>query len=258
MYMPEIGRWGVVDPMANKYFGISPYVYAANIPTILIDPNGMELYFSQLETRAERKEFRKRFREMKGMGETGKSTVKYLKSKESGKIVLTNKENGTLGSFRKNERVTNELGGEPMNLTLDGFKPDQIGGELNVDLETVKAIGEKPIDVFVEEAAHAAINSMEANTEGNNIDIGSKIGRGTDEFTAKAIVGQIELESGRKIQQFANDEPARAWGRETFRTGSTQGFFQAAENWRSQQTGTYRNAALGTRVPALLKKLIKN
>ncbi|SHF01926.1 DUF6443 domain-containing protein [Chryseobacterium takakiae] len=39
-YMPDIGRWGVVDPLAEKYFNDSPYVYTANDPINLIDPNG--------------------------------------------------------------------------------------------------------------------------------------------------------------------------------------------------------------------------
>jgi len=39
-YMPDLGRWGVVDPLAEKYFNDSPYVYTANDPINLIDPNG--------------------------------------------------------------------------------------------------------------------------------------------------------------------------------------------------------------------------
>ncbi|WP_051891349.1 DUF6443 domain-containing protein [Chryseobacterium sp. JM1] len=43
MYMPELGRWGVTDPLAEKYFNISPYAYAANNPIIYVDPNGMDV-----------------------------------------------------------------------------------------------------------------------------------------------------------------------------------------------------------------------
>ncbi|KMQ70206.1 RHS repeat-associated core domain-containing protein [Chryseobacterium koreense] len=41
MYMPDIGRWGVVDPLAEKYPDLSPYVYVANNPMKYTDPTGM-------------------------------------------------------------------------------------------------------------------------------------------------------------------------------------------------------------------------
>ncbi len=43
MYMPELGRWGVVDLKGEKYPSASPYNYAGNNPILYVDPNGEEL-----------------------------------------------------------------------------------------------------------------------------------------------------------------------------------------------------------------------
>ncbi|RXM49627.1 hypothetical protein BOQ64_22760 [Chryseobacterium sp. CH25] len=43
-YMPDIGRWGMMDKMSEKYNSMSPYNYAINNPINVIDPDGNDIY----------------------------------------------------------------------------------------------------------------------------------------------------------------------------------------------------------------------
>jgi len=44
-YDAALGRWLTIDPMAEKYYSISPYIYVANNPINIIDPDGKKLVY---------------------------------------------------------------------------------------------------------------------------------------------------------------------------------------------------------------------
>ena len=43
MYDNQIGRWMTIDPLAEKYKSLSPYIFVANNPIIHIDPDGKRI-----------------------------------------------------------------------------------------------------------------------------------------------------------------------------------------------------------------------
>ena len=48
MYDAESGRWFGVDPLLEKYYGVSPYAYCGNNPLIYTDPDGMVIKLSKM------------------------------------------------------------------------------------------------------------------------------------------------------------------------------------------------------------------
>ena len=46
-YNPVVGRWDRMDPLCEKYYGVSPYAYCHGDPINKIDPDGLDDYYTQ-------------------------------------------------------------------------------------------------------------------------------------------------------------------------------------------------------------------
>ena len=46
MYNPAIARWTAADPLSEKYYGISPYVYCVNSPMTYVDSDGRIIHLA--------------------------------------------------------------------------------------------------------------------------------------------------------------------------------------------------------------------
>ncbi|WP_430932674.1 RHS repeat-associated core domain-containing protein [Saccharicrinis sp. 156] len=49
-YDPSLGRWHVIDPMAEKYASLSTYDYVGGNPINRFDPNGMDWYMTETDS----------------------------------------------------------------------------------------------------------------------------------------------------------------------------------------------------------------
>ena len=155
-YTPSLSRWLSIDPLAEKYQGMSPYAYVANNPIMYIDPDGQRIVLGfETDTDGNRvgeQDVKNNIN--RGLGDVNEN---FAQIGEDGSlsINITDEQRANLTEEQSSFLGTLEEG---INLT------DSDGVSLDVNIDIVSGSE----NVFVGNFADSAIDIADVNAFGNN------------------------------------------------------------------------------------------
>jgi RHS repeat-associated protein len=196
-YDPAIGRWMNIDPLADKYYNISPYVYVADSPILHLDPDGKEIIVANKKDQgAVLKMINSKALGTFAFNKSGKLYLanaggdstkfsKYYQTQLVAAINAKEKINISIGQTYHDKGVTKDVdkdagGGVTLKNTYASGKKDAdvvISGNANTNLQDVNgnALTDNPADILAHELVGHAIPHITKPDTGNAVDNENKV-----------------------------------------------------------------------------------
>ena len=115
-HYPVLARWDRIDPLCEKYYGVSPYAYCANNPVKYVDPDGRKIVMSSQNSQEYNNSYKDAISYLKEHGCT--ETIEFLEN-------------------IKDEIVIREIGNDKQNYTERSLGTNEIGWKSKEGLLTM-------------------------------------------------------------------------------------------------------------------------
>ena len=203
-YDPELARWHSVDPLAEKYYSLSSYVYCAANPISLFDPDGMRIEWGENVSKEDKKAIRKVINQWKKSSDSFKADYKSIKKSDYVYTIKTSS-SGRIANFDGNEKATISRTDEETGQVTSFEMGDTPGGTITFN---TKVLGDDPDSgelqdllklPLAEEIAHTAQYDFWVNELSSN-NSALLPGYADREMEAKTVVGIYMAQAGMSDQ----------------------------------------------------------